>query len=263
MKFTPAIALTCFVLVPAVAAGQSVFDGIWKTEVSSIDYPAKPSVYSFKDGMYECKTCATKILVKTDGKDQKIEGNPYADTLSVKIIDKNNLEMVSKKAGKVVAQRKVSVSTDGNSMQVEYANHSAVNKEIIKGATSYARTAYDRTAPHQMSGSWKAIKADKRSDNGLKITYKTEAGKLNMSMPTGEAYSAKTDGSDAPYSGDPGVTTVAVKVGKKNNLEETFKRDGKIVATSTMTVDAAGKKAKVDWVDYLTRTNGNYVMMKQ
>ena len=145
----------------------------------------------------------------------------------------------------------------------EYANNSAVNNEVVKGATSYARTAYDKTAPHQMSGSWKAIKADKRSDNGLKVTYKTEGDVLTMSTPTGESYSAKTDGTDAPVKGDPGITTVSIKVVKKHILEETFKRDGKVVNTTRMDVDAAGNKAKVDWVDYLTRTNGNYVMMKQ
>ena len=257
------LVVAVFALMPAMVAAQSPFDGTWKTDVASIDFPAKPSVYVFKDGMYECKTCATKILVKTDGKDQKIEGSPYADTLAVKIIDKYNLEMVSKKAGKVVAKRKIAVSTDGNSMMITYENSSAVNKEVVKGANSYARTAYDKTAPHQMSGSWKAIKAEKRTDNGLIVTYKTEGGMLNMSAPTGETYSAKTDGVDVPFKGDPGITTVSLKLAKKNVLEETFKRDGKVVAMNRMDVDAGGKKAKVDWVDYLTRTNGNYAMMKQ
>ena len=261
MKKVLVAASMMFALVPAVGAAQSVFDGTWKTDVNSIDFPAKPLVYVFKDGMYECKTCATKILVKTDGKDQKIEGNPYADTLAVKIIDKFHLEMVSKKAGKVVARSKIAVSVDGNSMVREYANNSAVNNEVVKGATSYARTAYDRAAPHQMSGSWRALKADKRSDNGLTITYKSEGDTLNMSTPTGEAYSAKTDGTDAPYKGDPGTTSVSVKVVKKNILEETYKRDGKTIGSNRTVVD--GKKAKVDWVDLLTRTNGNYVMAKQ
>ena len=263
MKKVLFVASMVFAFMPAIGAAQSIFDGTWKTDVSSIDYPAKPVVYVFKDGTYECKTCAPRILVKADGNDQKIEGNPYADTLAVKIIDKNHLEMVSKKAGKTVSKRKVSVSTDGNSMQVEYANNSSVNNEVVKGATSYARTAYDRAAPHQMSGSWKAMKADKRSDNGLKVTYKMEGETLTMSTPTGEAYSAKTDGTDAPYKGDPGTTSVAVKVVKKHILEETYKRDGKVVGTGRMEVDTAGKKAKVDWVDLLTRTNGNYSMVKQ
>ena len=263
MKNVSVFASIVFALIPAVGAAQSVFDGTWKTDVNSIDYPAKPLVHVFKDGMYECKTCATKILVKTDGKDQKIEGNPYADTLAVKIIDKHHLEMVGKKAGKVVSRHKVAVSVDGNSMQVEYANNSAVNNEVVKGATSYARTAYDRAAPHQMSGSWKAMKADKRSDNGLKVTYKTEGNALTMSMPTGESYVAKMDGTDAPFNGDPGMTSVSVKVTRKKILEENFKRDGKVVSTVRTEVDGGGKKAKVDWIDYLTRTNGNHVMVKQ
>ncbi len=251
-----------FALLPTAGAAQSVFDGTWKTEVSSIDFPAKPSVFVFKDGMYECKTCATPVLVKADGKDQKIVGNPYADTLSVKIIDANHVEMVSKKAGKVVAKSTYSVSTDKNSMLREYANHSAANAEVVKGTTSYARVAYDKTGTNQMSGSWKAIKADKRSDNGLLVTYKAEGTTMNMSTPTGESYAAKTDGTDAPFKGDPGTTTVAVKI-RKNTLEETFKRDGKAIGMSRMEVDASGKKAKVDWIDNLTKTNGNYVMLKQ
>ena len=263
MKKNLFVAALVLALIPAVAAAQSVFDGTWKTDVSSIDFPAKPVVYVFKDGMYECKTCATKVLVKADGKDQKIEGNPYADTLSVRIIDKNNLEMINKKAGKVVSKRKVAVSVDGNSMKIEYANSSSTNSEVVKGATSYARIAYDKTAPHQMSGSWKAMKAENRSDNGLIITYKSEGDTLMMSQPTGESYAAKTNGTDAPFKGDPGVTTVSVKLAKKNILEETFKRDGKVVATNRMDVDAGGKKAKIDWVDYLTKTNGSEVMMKQ
>lgn len=262
MKKVFVVASVVFALLPAVGSAQSVFDGTWKTDVNTIDFSAKPVVYVFKDGMYECKTCATKILVKTDGKDQKIDGNPYADTLAVKIIDKNNLEMISKKDGKIVARSKIAVSVDGNSMKREYANNSAANAEVIKGVTSYARTAYDKTAPHQMSGSWKAIKADKRSDNGLLVTYKTEGGVLSMSQPTGESFSAKTDGSDAPFKGDPGTTSVFVKI-RKNTLEETYKRDGKVIGMSRIEVDAGGKKAKVDWIDNLTRTNGNYSMVKQ
>ena len=255
-------AVLVFASSPALVSAQSVFDGTWKTDVKTIDFSAKPLIYVFKDGMYECKTCATKILVKTDGKDQKVEGSPYVDTVSVKITDAFHVEIVSKKGGKVMGRSKFSVSTDKNSMLSEYADSSAINNEVVKGSTSYARVAYDKTGTHQMSGSWKAIKADKRSDNGLLVTYKTEASMLSMATPTGESYSAKTDGSDAPFKGDPGTTSVSVKI-KKNTLEENFKRDGKAIGMSRMEVDASGKTAKVDWIDSLTRTNGSYVMTKQ
>lgn len=262
MKNLRSVASLLLALVPAVSLAQSVFDGTWKTDIKTIDYPAKPSIYVFKDGMYECKTCAAKTLVKSDGKDQKVEGNPYADTIAVKLVDKNHVEITSKKSGKVVAQSKYAVSTDGNSMMHEYSRNSTASAEVVKGVTSYVRVAYDRTAPNQMSGSWRAQKADKVSDNGLKITYKSAGVLINMSTPTGESYSAKTDGADAPYTGDPGTTSVTVKV-RKNTLEENFKRDGKIIGMSRMEVDKSGKQAKVDWIDHLTKTNGNYVMIKE
>ncbi len=262
MKKIVFLATLVLTMAPATGSAQSVFDGTWKTDIKTIDYPAKPSVYVFKDGMYECKTCASKVLVKTDGKDQKVEGNPYADTIAVKIIDKSHVEIVSKKGGKVVSLNKFAVSTDGNSMLREYANHSPNNAEVVKGVTSYARVAYDKTGTNQMSGSWRAQKADKRTDNGMIVTYKSDGAVMNMSTPTGESYSAKTDGTDSPYKGDPGTTSVSVKV-KKNSLEETYKRDGKVIGMSKMDVDAKGKSAKVDWIDQLTKTNGNYQMTKQ
>ena len=262
MKNMFSVASLILALLPGVSAAQSVFDGTWKTDIRTIDYPAKPSVYVFKDGMYECKTCATKTLVKSDGKDQKVEGNPYADTIAVKLIDKNHVEIISKKSGKVVAHSKYAVSTDGNSMMREYSNNSAANAEVVKGVTSYARVAYDKAGSNQMSGSWRAQKADKLSDNGLIVTYKSEGTTMSMSTPTGESYSAKTDGTEAPYKGDPGTTSVTVKI-RKNTIEENFKRDGKVIAMSRMEVDKSGKQAKVDWIDHLTKTNGNYVTVKQ
>lgn len=248
--------------LPGFSTAQSVFDGTWKTDIKTIDYPAKPSVYVIKDGMYECTTCAFKTLVKSDGKDQKVEGNPYADTIAVKLVDKNHVEIISKKAGKVVAHSKYAVSTDGNSMLREYSSNSAANAEVIKGVTSYARVAYDKTGANQMSGSWRAQKADKITDNGLIVTYKSEGAMMNMSTPTGESYSAKTDGTEVPYKGDPGTTSVTVKV-RKNTLEETYKRDGKAIGMSRMEIDKSGKQAKVDWIDHLTKTNGNYMTVKQ
>ena len=262
MKRINIVAAIVLAFLPAVCAAQGVFDGTWKTDVGSIDFPAKPSVFVFKDGAYECKTCAIPVVVKADGKDQKVVGDPYADTLAVKIIDANHVEIVSKKGGKVVARSKYSVSTDKNSMQHEYMTNSSVNAEVVKGTTSYARIAYDKASANQMSGSWKAIKADKVSDNGLLVTYKSDGAMMTMSTPTGESYAAKTDGTDAPYKGDPGITTVSVKI-RKNTLEETYKRDGKATGMTRVEIDATGKKAKVDWINNLTRTNGNYSMMKQ
>lgn len=261
MKRMLFVAAAATAIVPAICAAQTPFDGTWKTEVSSIDHPAKPVVHVFKDGVYDCKTCVPKVTVKFDGKDQKLEGDPYADTLAIKIIDKSHLEMIAKKGGKVVSSRKAAISMDTNSMVIEYAV-TAPNGQVVKGATSFARVAYDKTAPHLMSGSWKAIKEERRSDNGLGLTYKTEGKTISMSNPLGMSYKAEINGADAPVTGDPGYETVSVKV-SKNVLEESFKRGGKQVMATRFQALPNGKEAKVDWIDYISRLNGNHLMKKQ
>ena len=70
-------------LAPAVSTAQTAFDGTWRTDTSKITFSTKPTVLSFKDGTYDCKSCVYRTVVKTDGTDQKLEGNPYTDTLAV------------------------------------------------------------------------------------------------------------------------------------------------------------------------------------
>ena len=252
-----------FAFVPALSAAQTAFDGTWKTDPNKVTFSTKPIVLSFKDGMYDCKSCVYKTVVKTDGTDQKIEGNPYTDTLAVKIVDKNTVESVSKKGGKEVGWSKRVVSADGNSMTVEYKNTSPNNGEVTTGKTLFKRVDTDPAGTNAASGSWLTAKIESRSDNAMKVTYKTAGDTLNMSTVGGQSYSAKMDGSDAPMKGNAGVTTVSVKMVGKNVLEEVDKRDGKVVSASKMTIDASGKTAKVDWENKLANTTGSYVMVKQ
>ena len=250
-------------LAPAVSAAQSAFDGTWKADPGKITFSTKPTVLSFKDGMYDCKTCVTKTVVKTDGTDQKLEGNPYTDTLAVKIVDKNTVEMVAKKGGKQTSWSKRVVSADGNSMVLEFKNTSPNNGEVTTGKTMFKRVDKDPAGTNAVSGSWLVTKVENVSDNAMKVTYKSAGDTLSMSTVGGQSYSAKMDGSDAPMKGNAGVTTVAVKMVGKNVLEEVDKRDGKVVSMSKMTIDASGKSAKVDWENKLAGTNGSYVMTKQ
>ena len=66
-----------------------------------------------------------------------------------------------------------------------------------------------------------------------------------MTTPTGSSYAAKLDGSEAPYSGDPGVTSVSVRQIDDRSFEETDKRDGKPVMVWRWQFDADGRTARV------------------
>jgi hypothetical protein len=101
------------------------------------------------------------------------------------------------------------------------------------------------------------------SDNGLTMTYKVDGDNLNMSSPTGQSYSAKMDGTDSPYKGDPGTTSVSVKKLGKSTLQETDKRDGKVISVAKMAVSADGKSMNITVDDKLHGSSMSFVAMKQ
>jgi hypothetical protein len=60
--------------------------------------------------------------------------------------------------------------------------------------------------------------------------------------PTGQSYTARLDGADAPYNGDPGTTSVSVKHISHNTLEEAISATANSSAVFPMTL-APGSKA--------------------
>jgi hypothetical protein len=101
------------------------------------------------------------------------------------------------------------------------------------------------------------------SEAGLTFTYKTTADGINMSSPTGEAYEAKFDGKDYPVKGDRGGSTVMVKKVDDRTLEETIKRDGKVVGVARVAASADGKTLDVVYDDKERGTTTKYQAKKQ
>jgi hypothetical protein len=84
-----------------------------------------------------------------------------------------------------------------------------------------------------------------------------------MTNPTGQSYTAKLDGTDAPYKGDPGTTSVSVKRVDKTTIEESDKRDGKVIGVARMSVSADGKSMTMTYEDKLHGTSSKIVAHKR
>ncbi|HJZ63502.1 MAG TPA: hypothetical protein VKD70_04230 [Candidatus Acidoferrum sp.] len=250
-------------LLPGVAMGQSPFDGTWKGDLGSAKFPEKPDVYVLKDGTYTCKTCAPPITVKADGTDQKVTGHPYLDMMNIKVVDGKTIEETDKKGGKVVATSKTWVSADGNTLLFEFSDSSATTGAPVTGKGSETRVAKGPEGSHAISGSWKMAKMESLSDNGLTLTYKTEGDAITMTTPNGQSFTAKMDGTEAPYKGDPGITSVSIKKLGPNSMEETDKRDGKVITVAKITVSADGKTIKFAVDDKLHGTHSEFGATKQ
>ena len=263
MKKSLLFALLLFLAIPAISQAQDALDGTWKVDLSKAQMPKKPDVYVLQDGMYHCKTCVPAVDIKADGQDQAVSGNPYYDTKAVKVVDDRTIEETNKKNGKTVTTSKMTVSADGKTAAFEFDDSSATDSQPVTGKGEMIRVAKGPAGSHAISGSWRTTKIDSVSDNGTTFTYKVDGDTLNMSTPTGQSYSAKLDGTDSPFKGDPGTTSVSIKRLGKNAVEETDKRDGKVISVSRNTVVADGKTMNIAWSDKLHGTSGSVVAVKQ
>jgi uncharacterized Zn-binding protein involved in type VI secretion len=249
--------------MPSLAMAQSAFDGTWKVDLNKAQLPKKPDVLLLQNGMYDCKTCAPPISIKADGTDQKVTGHPYFDMMAVKVVDDHTVQETQKKDGKVVATSQTVVATDGKTAAFEFSDSSNSNAAPVTGKGTMSRVAKSPAGAHAMSGSWRTTSYGSVSDNGLTMTYKVDGDSLNMSSPTGQSYSAKMDGTEAPYRGDPGTTSVSVKKLGENILQETDMRDGKVISVAKMTVAADGKSMTITVDDKLHGANMSFVAMKK
>lgn len=130
------------------------------------------------------------------------------------------------------------VSTDGNTLT-----------QVVKDTTEAEAVTFEnvsrRIAPappgaHLVSGSWKIFK-ESRSKNSTIISYRCTAEGFSAETPLGEKLDAKFEGKYYLIEDDPARTMVAVKLIDRNTVEQTNRRDGKIVFVVRLTVTADGK----------------------
>ena len=236
---------------PAASIAQTSFNGTWKVDFNSA-LPKKVNVWLLQNGTYKCTSCSPIVEVRADGKDQPVKGQSYA-TISVKIVDTRTVEEIEKKNGQVVSDEKFTVSDDGNTVTDEFGNWKLLMSRVEKAPTG----------AHELSGSWQPLKMESMSDKELLVTYKLEGESFSMSRPTGESYSAKLDGADAPYKGDSDTNSVALNRIDKNTIEETAKLNGKVISVTRLTVAPDGRSITVSVRDLQDGSTNQFVMQRQ
>lgn len=238
-----ALFLSAALYAPALSFAQGPFDGTWHTNMNATQFSPKPNVFYLSQGWYHCVSCTPAIDVSADGQDQAVTGQ-YYDTLSVKEVDAKSLAFTAKKGGTVAFEQTRTVSADGKTLTVKTTSHPAGGGDVVTATATGTLVGIAPAGVHKTSGSWKITKAE-QSENGLTVTYKTNGDELTMSDPTGETFTAKLDGTDAPVKGSYSHDTVSLKKIDAHTIEETDKRADTVVLVSKMTVSADGKKMTV------------------
>ena len=249
-------------LTPLMSFSQSAFTGTWRFSPQSAQFSGKPISFSLQNGVYRCGSCVPKIETQADGKDHERSGSPYSDMISVREVDDHTIEMITKKAGKVVGKSTDTVSPDGETLVTEWSFVSE-NGQEGHGKSTSKRLAPAPAGANKASGSWQPQKIDSASDTVLTVTFKATDDGLSMSDLTGDSYDAKFDGKDYPYKGDPGTTSVSLKKIDAHTIEEIDKRQGKVIFISRMTLTPDGQSMNIVNKDVLRDTTSKFEAKKQ
>jgi hypothetical protein len=258
------VALGALMSAGNAGVAQDLVSGTWKIDLNKVDFSKKPDVYVLMGGMYECKTCVPAYKIKADGMDQPVTGHPYYDTVAIKVVSDHEIDETDKKGGKVVATSTTTISPDGKKSMFTFTDSSDTNGgPPVTGKGEAVLVEPGPAGSHAASGSWRLEKMDTMSDNALVWSWMLMGDQLMMKSNTGQSYTAKLDGTEAPMMGDPGVTSVSVKMMGKDTLVETDKRDGKPISVMTVKFAADGKSAKASVEDKLEMRTMAFDAVKQ
>lgn len=221
----------------------TALNGTWKTDPASIKFEQKPDSIVLQNGTYTCSTCIPPLTVAADGQFHDVTGRPYADSISIKVVDDKSVEWKSRKGGRDVFNATMSVSADGNTLTRKFTDSTTPNAPAVEGTSTATRAGPAPAGAHAISGQWTPDRVNEYSDEGLNVTFKIEGNKVTSTYQ-GQTYVAELGGPAVPVEGDIGGTTVTVAQ-EGNGLKETFSRDGKVVSEVVTTVSADGKS--ISW----------------
>jgi hypothetical protein len=246
---------------PAAALAQGPFDGTWIIDSSTTQLPKKPTIYTVAEDRFRCSgSCIGNAEVKADGQEHKIAESAYWDTETVRIVDAYTIEIITKKAGKTLFTETDTVSPDGGTLTQLVKD--TTEAEAVTMETLNKRVGQWPAGDHVVSGAWQAYKVS-RSKNGSIITYKCTADGFSTETPLSEKFHAKFDGKDYLVEDDPAHTMVSVKRLSHNTVEQTDKRDGKIIGVLRLTVAADGKTIHATYENKEEDTTKSFDMRKQ
>ena len=234
--------LLCGVIGAAspVIWAESGFNGTWRPEYPQKMSPdRKPDVIELKNGTFSCPSCSPPYALPADGVAHPISNNPLFDVLTVKVVDARTVLRQGKKGGTVVFDSRLTAGADGATLTDLQTIMGMMSQPFVVRVRA-KRIGAAQPGSHAVSGEWQWLDYD-LPNNDEDTTLRIEGDTLSMSDKMGRSFTAKLDGSDAPYSGSPKFATVSVTLIDPYTIEERDKSDGKVVKITRWTVTPDGK----------------------
>ncbi len=226
-------------LVPVCALAQSMFNGTWKLDPTTLhSFGGEAVVITLEDGMFS-RSADPAFKVKADGRDHPVSGHKNFDSVAFEVIDDHTVRETDKKDGKVVSVVNVKVAPDGKTATLKVDMYG--KKEHMTATELLERVGHATPGTNAATGSWRLARIIDASGNDFAVTYRIDGTTVTASESSGGGYTAQLGGKPVPSMSDEGKPhgMVSVAMLGENTLRETYTRDGK-VHTNTMTISADG-----------------------
>jgi len=243
MRTISALALFGLLTLSHICVAQAIFNGTWRPDPEIYTSTRKPDVVELANGVYDCQTCRPPYKIKADGHDQPITGNPFYDSISIATVGDRTVMKTAKKGGKTVAESEIVVNGDGKT-ETERQTLYFMAPRPIEVTTHFSRVSAGSQGAHPISGTWRATDSEV-SNHAEDTIFKISGKTLEMSDRMGRSFSAKLDGTEAPYNGSDEFTSVSLKMIDSHTIEESDEKGGKVVKISRWDVGPDGKTMRV------------------
>lgn len=234
MRISSVSAFFGLMALASAAIAQSPFDGTWRPDPQKFSPTRPPDIIELANGIYTCQTCSPPYTVKADGHDQTVGGNPYYDTLNIAAIDERTVAKTMKKSGKTLAVARIAVSADGR-IKTEVQTVYDMAPRPVEMTSHSIRVSAGSQGSHRISGGWRMTDGDV-SNHAEDTIFKVTDHTLAMTDRMGRSFSAQLDGTDAPYNGSDEFTSVSLKLIDSHTIEESDKKDSKVVKISRWSI---------------------------
>lgn len=256
------VAATAMFAMAAPAVAQSAFDGVWKVDIASAQLPDRPMVQSLQNGVYSCSSCVPAYTVPADGQMHKVEGYPYWDEISIRVIDSQTVEIAQSLRERPVGTSQSRVSADNSTVTATWSDTSSPDGTVTSGESTMRRIGAAPSGSHAISGTWGNPSVTRVSDAALIATISLTNTMFSFSVGSGWSYAATLGGPPVPVTGDLAGATAQVRQLPDGSIEETDFINGE--ATSRMTLTPTnGQSLAIRVEDLKVGTTTSYMAVKQ
>jgi hypothetical protein len=246
---------------PMLCFAATPFAGTWLLQPTLTQYSLRPLGFMIERGTYKRTSCVPNPEVPADGRDQSIAGDPLIQSMSVRLLDADRVEVVQKMAGKLLWKGLYTVAKDQKSMTLKYQDHRASN--AVSGTIQFAREGAVVANAHLLSGTWTPEKLLEFSPSGFSMTIRDSDGGLTMSASDGRGYDIKFDRKDYPLEGYLDGATVQVGRRAAQTLQVNRKQHGVMVEMSLGTVADDGQTMLLGQLDWQCQSKVTWTLRKQ